>query len=102
MAQKSLFSGLSGKQRTILNELIKPGVLGNLSLACKNTGIPRRTVYNWKSVNLRFKNRYYLAEEMADDYIVDIAMFGLLKGVLSDSSKAIMFTLRRLRPERYK
>lgn len=69
----------------------------NVTKACKAAGVPRSTVYTWRSKWVTFANQWDEALEEATDLLVDKAW----KMALADNERMIMFLLAAHRPDVY-
>ncbi|MGP8214585.1 MAG: hypothetical protein ACLQQ4_03380 [Bacteroidia bacterium] len=76
------------KKARMLKALIK--VLGIVSYACQEAGIPRRTHYNW----MKTDEEYKAAVESLIDATLDFSEVRLFKEIQKSDLKAIMFILR--------
>lgn len=61
-----------------------------ITAACEQTGIPRRTYYDWMKYDQEFKSKVEEVEEMQ----IEFAETQLLKKIKEGSEKAIIFFLR--------
>jgi hypothetical protein len=88
----------------------------NVSAACKNAGLPRRTAYDWKNADPRFAQAWEAALELGTDALEDEAIRraheGTLKPIYQGGKKVgtvreysdtlMIFMLKARRPERFK
>jgi hypothetical protein len=90
-------------------------VTGNVSLACRHSNVPRRTVYRWLAQNQRFRAIYNEALEIANDLLEEEARRRAVDGVLKPvyyrgkkvgnirkySDPLLLWLLKMKRPELY-
>lgn len=75
--------------------------LGSISAACDEAKISRQTIYRWRNSDSDFDSYVVAAIEDAKDRFGDIAENALLKRVESGDTTAIIFALKKMRPEYY-
>lgn len=75
---------------------------GKVSLAAKKAGVSRRTLYRYKNNDEKFSKNWEEAIFLAKEDLADMAEYELRKAVLRGNIKAIIYTLKRFRPDIYK
>lgn len=88
-------------KKSFLLELQKPEVCGNVRLACKRVALSHQTVYRWKQKDKQFSDAWDSAVWIGRQTLVDMADTALYRSVLAGNTTAIIFTLKKLRPEIY-
>lgn len=88
-------------KKRFLELLLDSNVLGNVSMAAKILGINRDTVYGWRSKDSRFAKYWEKQIQVANDSLADEAENALLKAIQAGNITAIIFTLKKRRPERW-
>lgn len=68
----------------------------NVSEACRQAGIPRRTVYGWRDADAAFAEAWSEAEEAAADKLVQVAWDRALAG---ESDRMLEILLKGHRPK---
>lgn len=76
-------------------------VAGNVLVAANAVGLSRDTVYRWRREDAKFAQSWIEVVALAEDKRADLAEDKLHEQVLKGNITAIMFTLKRLRPERW-
>ena len=71
---------------------------GNVRLACKAAGVPRRTVYNWRNKWVSFHDEWDEALEDACDYLEGEAWRRATEG---QSDRLLMFLLKAYRKDKF-
>lgn len=64
-----------------------------ISLACKNVGLSRQTVYRWMSEDQKFKEKVYRAIEMGIESVCDLAESKTVSAIDKGEAWAIKFWL---------
>lgn len=80
--------GLNPKKKLMIQAL--KDQLGNISLACKQIGISRRTHYEWIDSDPLYKQAY----EEIDEFVIDFAENALFKLIQDKNPTAIIFFLK--------
>lgn len=75
---------------------------GKVSLAAKKAGVSRRTLYRYKNNDEKFSKDWQEAIFLAEEDLTDTAEYKLRKAVLKGNIRAIIYTLKRLKPDIYK
>ena len=90
-----------GKQ-LFLETLANEAVAGVVTIACRRLNRPRATVYDWKNTDKEFSDKWDKIVEEARDVFADEAEYGLRRNVLEGNVSAQIFTLKNLRPTKWK
>lgn len=64
-----------------------------ISLACKNVGLSRQTVYRWMKYDSKFEQRVYKAIEMGIESVCDLAESKTVSAIDKGEAWAIKFWL---------
>lgn len=88
-------------QNRFLTELGDEKVAGNVLVACRRVGVPRATVYFWKANDSEFAKKWSEIVMEAQDTFIDEAEYALRNQVLKGNVSAIMFVLKKLKPEKW-
>jgi len=96
-------------QMTQKNEFLKRKFIralkknvGNVSSATKSVGVSRRTLYRYKAKDNKFSKEWDNAVMLVREELADIAELELRKAVLRGNVRAIIYTLKKMRPSRWK
>lgn len=76
-------------------------IAGNVLVAANVIGISRDTAYEWRNKDSEFASKWQEVITLAVDKKVDLAEDKLFEQVLKGNITAIMYTLRRYKPEVY-
>lgn len=89
------------EKRLFLDWLAKDNVVGNVSHALAISGFSRTTVYRWKKEDYAFSEEWDFIVRDADAVLADVAEHKLYQQVIKGNITAIIFTLKKLRPEKW-
>jgi len=93
-------NGTLASNRAAMNRFLdKLRNSGNVRMACRAAGIPRRTAYNWRDKWATFHDEWDEALEDACDFLEGEAW---RRAVENNSDRLLMFLLKAHRPERFK
>lgn len=91
----------AGNKKKFLESLSAPHSAGNISYACKKTGLSRQTIYNWQNEDKEFKAEMEKCIQEGKSSIADLAEEALVKKIKEGNITAIIFTLKSLRRDYY-
>ena len=75
---------------------------GNVSFSCRKLGKPRATIYLWREKDKGFNEECKKAIEEGKETLADEAEVSLRSIVRKGDSRAVIFTLKNLRPKRWR
>lgn len=85
-----------------LKELADEKVSGNVTVACRRTTIGRTTAYGWKAADEEFSKKWDSIIIEAAETFSEEAEFALRSQVIKGNVAAIIFTLKNLKPKKWK
>lgn len=89
-------------KETFLKELRSLRTGGNVTIACKITGTPRKSIYRYRKGDPIFANKWNNAIIESKEGFADLAEHCLKKAAIEKLNvTAIIFALRSLRPEKW-
>lgn len=83
-------------------EFIAAEGAGNVLFTCQKFGYNRQTLYGWQEEDLSFKHAWDKAVSDGRSSFADEAELGLRRLVRKGNVTAIIFSLKNLRPEKWK
>ena len=83
-------------------EFLKDNGGGNISFTCKRLGINRANIYQWRDADKKFKIFLEEAVDEGKETLADEAEVSLRSIVRKGDSRAVIFTLKNLRPKRWR
>jgi len=75
---------------------------GNISFTCKRLGKNRSTIYLWREKDKKFNVAFTEAVDEGKETLADEAEVSLRSIVRKGDSRAIIFTLKNLRPKKWR
>lgn len=88
-------------QKKFLAELGNERVAGNVLIACRRAGVARATAYHWKANDTNFAQKWIETVIEAQATFADEAEYALRNLVLKGNPTAIMFALKKLKPQKW-
>lgn len=92
---------LESKKVDFLEKMRGLTFLGNVTMACQALGISRTQVYQWRNDDPKFAEEWDWATKEGVETRADETEQALRKAALEGNIKAIIFTLKKLKPEVY-
>lgn len=91
-----------GKKKKFIEELRGKDCAGNVTLALRRTGFANSTMYLWKKEDKEFSENWDEAVREGKETFADEAEHALRGQVLRGNVTAAIFTLKCLRPEKWR